>query len=533
MAPEGVDTRATGIDGELPDGIVPEDHAPLLKDLQGNILRGHGRGHVVLVLWRVRPGREREMKALLRAFVETSVASAWDEEVSFQDRVIARNNRSKKELQRDVFANIFLSKCGYEALGIIQIPGDPRFHRGMKGSGVKLNDLHCTTWDSFYRQAIHGMILLAHDELEPLKVQHDRIQEMLEGIADVEFERGDVKRNGEGDFIEHFGFADARSQPLFFKSDLDREAQKAGAIDRSHATGYDPRASLNLVLARDPGSTEAHAHGSYLVYRKLMQDVSKYQEKRKELARALEPFGDPGMMDALLVGRFPDGKPLILSEPGATDGIISNNFNYKKDPNGKVSPLHSHIRKMNPRSASYKERLRRIVRRGITYDYSEMPSEKNPPAKGGRDSRVGLLFLCFQADIGRQFEYLQEAANDAEKGLDPILGQVREGHVPPPQKWHRSWDSDPNAAPRFHGFHGCVTLKGGEYFFAPSLGFFRKIETMGKPCLPWRSRDVFPHDKHGEVRPTMGDSNGDPSTASSSNPAAPAPEQDPGSGGSP
>jgi hypothetical protein len=43
------------------------------------------------------------------------------------------------------------------------------------------------------------------------------------------------------------------------------------------------------------------------------------------------------------------------------------------------------------------------------------------------------------------------------------------------QQWLIKW-GDPHAKCETLDFHGFVTLKGGEYFFAPSIYFLRNIQ---------------------------------------------------------
>ena len=89
---------------------------------------------------------------------------------------------------------------------------------------------------------------------------------------------------------------------------------------------------------------------------------------------------------------------------------------------------------------------------------------------------VGLLFMAYQRDLAKQFEFLQGVwANDdafarADTGIDPIIGRgAGADHV------HRAAWGDPAAKTHRQRFADFVTLKGGEYFFAPSLGFFRGL----------------------------------------------------------
>jgi deferrochelatase/peroxidase EfeB len=91
---------------------------------------------------------------------------------------------------------------------------------------------------------------------------------------------------------------------------------------------------------------------------------------------------------------------------------------------------------------------------------------------------VGLLFMAYNHNLAQQFEFTQKtwANNPAfplagpPPKLDPIIGQ---GPVAA-QHWSKEWDNAaaPTVALSFQGF---VKMRGGEYFFAPSLNFLRSL----------------------------------------------------------
>jgi deferrochelatase/peroxidase EfeB len=152
---------------------------------------------------------------------------------------------------------------------------------------------------------------------------------------------------------------------------------------------------------------------------------------------------------------------------------VFNNFNFDNDKNGGKCPIQGHIRKVNPRGKSrndqLEERKHRIARRGILYGKRKFDLSDHP------EKGVGLLFMCFQADIAKQFEHLQKMANATTGGLDPIIGQTANKKTPLQQQWPSDWAGEGRKTKAFN-FQGFVTLQGGEYFFAPSISFLRRLK---------------------------------------------------------
>ena len=104
------------------------------------------------------------------------------------------------------------------------------------------------------------------------------------------------------------GIVDGRSQPLFFQSDIERERQKGDGTNV-----WDPGAGPDLVLVPDPYGREGCDSGSYLVFRKLEQNVRAFKEYEQKFAQALGLTGeDAKRAGALVMGRFEDGTPVVL-----------------------------------------------------------------------------------------------------------------------------------------------------------------------------------------------------------------------------
>ncbi|MEV0113373.1 hypothetical protein AB0H77_09015 [Streptomyces sp. NPDC050844] len=392
-----------------------------------------------------------------------------------------------------------LSAKGYETLGYAIPSADMSFKAGTRDDDIrrKLKDPKVSDWDEAFHEPLHALVIVADDSPAVVSSKADEIRETVErGLGRcgkvVHQEIGKVLRlRPDGPVREHFGFADGISEPLFLTKDI-KEAQKRDGTAR-----WNPAAPLRLVLAKDPvvpKDAEPYAEGatgfgSYVVYRKLQQDVPHFNEQRLSLARELakadgrkEPHeADLELAGAYMVGRFRNGMP--VAEPATAHGVddpIPNDFDYLHDKKGSKCPFQAHTRKTNPRGDlewhngvdPKMERLRRIVRRAISYE------ELTPTSRN-----VGLLFLCAQSNIAEQFEFMQERwCNDVDflvgkkegehkTGQDPVVGQ---GHAKTKPNWPKKYGV---AGATFQaGIEESVSLRGAEYFFVPSIPFLRNAD---------------------------------------------------------
>ncbi|CCI15396.1 conserved hypothetical protein [Microcystis aeruginosa PCC 9807] len=460
----------------LENGIDPEDagkYRILLENLQGNILRGHGRDYSIHLFLQFRTDLREAVKEWIETFAREYIKSAK------QQSDEAHLYRSEG-ISGGLFTNFFLSRNGYEYLGIepFRIPSDRPFRLGMKNDDIRsfLGDPPVEQWEDVFQCQIDALILLADDHFGDLLYVANKIADELRPIAEViHQEKGFILRNKAGQIIEHFGFVDGVSQPLFLKRDI------VGArINNCDFDQWDPRASLDIILVRDPSGKTEDSYGSYLVYRKLEQNVKAFRKDQRQLAQTLNINND--LAGALIVGRFQDGTPVTLSDIPTSPVTPTNNFNYAQDQAATKCPFHAHIRKTNPRgdtgtvesSPGFDEALEieknhRITRRAVSY--GENDSTKEPE----KDS--GLLFLCFQANIENQFNFMQARwANpknfvQVNVGPDPLIGQP-EGT----QKWPKKWGESETEEYKFKLW---VNMKGGEYFFAPSLSFLKNLGSLG------------------------------------------------------
>jgi Dyp-type peroxidase family len=443
-----------------------------LRNLQGNILKGHGRDHSAYVLLEFGRGRQEQVRRWLASprMRPTSMRQQLDEAAEY----------ARYGVPGSLFRAILLTAEGYRYLRLAPDDRgfDTRFLGGMQASRGALDDPDVDRWDKPYRGSIHAMILLADDGATFIgRCAREIVNEVKDARIGtvVGVELGAALRNRDGDTIEHFGYADGRSQPLFLARDLAKERAREGV---ARFARWDPAAGPNLVLVADPFAGR-DACGSYFVLRKLEQDVAGFKQREKDLAARIG-LASPELAGALAMGRFATGNPVALSDrpelpaTAARPRVVRNDFDYADDPGGARCPLYAHIRKVNPRGDSGArlalEKMHRVARRGVTYGprtAESLVDESLMPSRG-----VGLLFMCFQADIGNQFEFIQRNWSNnasfpaARTGLDPVTGQGARSS----QSWPRAWGEA--SAPARADFGGFVTMKGGAYFFAPSLEFF-------------------------------------------------------------
>jgi Dyp-type peroxidase family len=426
----------------------------MLADLQGNILKSHGRNHAAHVFLRFdNPPQARQFVRALGHELTSAVQQLNDA------KAFRENNTPAGQ-----FLALLLSAAGYAALEVdpAKVPAGAAFRVGMKERGGELADAPPITWDAHLQHACHAMVLIADDSALNIRRDLQQLRQKIArhgGVNEIGVEFGKVIRNEYGRAIEHFGYVDGISVPVMLREDL------------KPTTHWSPVAPLGQALVRDPGGAADISFGSYMVFRKLEQDLPAFERAEHQLARMLGLVEeDEERAGAMLIGRFEDGTPVVLAkEDGLSPDQPVNDFNYADDPLGQRCPIHAHIRKVNPRGESVTqkspfcederaERAHMIVRRGITYD-------------------AGLLFIAYQSSIEDQFEFMQRyMANNpgfvtSSAGLDPIIGQQASA----PYQWPTHWGeaATPIAAP--FGIGSFITLKGGEYFFAPSLSFLRSL----------------------------------------------------------
>jgi Dyp-type peroxidase family len=283
---------------------------------------------------------------------------------------------------------------------------------------------------------------------------------------------------------DHFGFFDGISQPAIAGSGVaprpgDGLPDGAGRW-REVATGE----FLHGYTDEDGRLPAAPAapfdrNGTFMVYRKLAMDVAAFRRFVAEHGRAY-PTG-PDALAAKIVGRWRDGTPL-QSSPDAPDAALAadpariNDFSFRDDPQGLRCPVGAHIRRANPRDSAgfFDGRLsnrHRIIRRGRAYGAPLAPGAMEDD---GIDR--GLVFVCFNASIWRQFETIQALWIDDG---DPFgLGADRDFLIGDPDGGSGKM-TIPGRPPFFlRPQPRFVTTRGGEYLYRPSITGLRWLAAV-------------------------------------------------------
>jgi Dyp-type peroxidase family len=290
---------------------------------------------------------------------------------------------------------------------------------------------------------------------------------------------------------DHLGFADGISQPAVAGLHGDRDRGVAlGELLLGYANAYGRRTGGPVLPAaqdpgrmlppapRDdgPGTVDLGRNGSYLVVRTLALDIAAFWQ---HVDRWATRTGLPAeQVAAKMVGRWPDGTSLTVSadHPLGTEPP-DNDFRYHRDgdASGRGCPVAAHVRRANPRdsldprpgsAASVRVNDRhRLVRRGR--QYGPLGGDADPGT--GPDIERGLHFLCLNANLSRQFEFVQHTwlNNPAFAGLqdspDPIAG-----HHPPGGRGVFAVPADP-VRHRLLDLPDFVRVRGGGYFFLPGV----------------------------------------------------------------
>jgi Dyp-type peroxidase family len=429
------------------------------SDIQGNILEGYGRydlAHTLHVFGRFTcPGLGRQALARLVPYVSTAAHGG-------------------EELPHAL--NVGLSHAGLRALALSrnELDAFPQaFRDGMHRRAALLGDDTSQLRAPFDGEPVHVWLWLHGRSRAELDSALADLRTLVgRGIQLLEPKQyGSDLRNDHGELSEHFGFRDGISRTSIAGSRATPRPGDGKLIDDQ----WTPLAAGEFLLGHEDEARDLPAlgsaasrlskNGTFAVYRKLEQDVAAFDAYVAEQADKLEQSKD--WIAARMVGRNRDGTPLIATEGAGDDQL--NAFRFAGDPEGRVCPLGSHIRRANARdghafvSAGTRHRM---VRRGKPYG-------EHWVAGSTTDRERGLLFVAINANLERQFEFIQRLyINDGAAALqgaasDPLVGaradEERGDIFVIPGETSKRDTIILDGLPTF------VRCRGGEYFFLPGI----------------------------------------------------------------
>lgn len=539
-----------------------------LADIQGNIVRGYGQltfPRARFFFLHIDAGHAETGRSLVDALRrKVTTAVRWD-----INPVDAGNPANPRP---DVTLNIGFSSYGLHALGLPTrtLQGmPPEFIEGMAKRSQILGDVGPSGpehWDPIWLAAnvdlrrrahiwiaMHGRPTSSDGRFEALEQQTQWLLELIEttegvsllsghGPDGADYQDAAVRYEPDADGApmlsakEHFGFTDGISDPVF-DGQFALSSERTRALGRGKLTpdqewaplatgefllGYADEAQ-ELPPAAPP--VEFTRNGTFLVYRKLHQKVSIFQDyiarKSERYAKVINVPVDEAMetLRAKMVGRWSNGIPL-LKAPTYADlqklnddwkdipGIKSKqakgqaltdaeqtrlsdysrmlvDFKFGNDIDGTRCPVSAHIRRANTRdmldpminsndssglNGSALNKRRRMLRRGMPYGTYD-------PESGSGEGEHGLIFMAFCASLFRQFEFVQQQwinhGLDFNVGNDtcPVVGN-REKNAKFVIASDPASGNPPFVCDQLPQF---VTTRGGEYFFIPSVSALRMI----------------------------------------------------------
>src|SRR6185436_2797756 len=379
--------------------------------------------------------------------------------------------------------SVAISYPGLEALGVPQdtLQSFPvAFREGMAARARHLGDEGSNdpkNWDQPYGSGeVHIGVSAFSDSEDDRRRILAIAREQVEGFSGVSILAMQDFGAQPGD-LNSLGYKDGIDQPAIERSGVDPLPGQGRPIKAGEfILGYPGESGVPLPL---PQPDILGRNGTYVGFR-------KYQSRVGAFNRFLRAHGsteeERELLAAKLVGRWRSGAPLTLApeidnpDLGA-DPKRNNDFDYANDRRGRQAPFGCHIRRMNPRDTKLTRltdvNLHRLIRRGTTYG---PPYDPNALSEEADEVPRGAIFLFISAKAMATIEFLQqEWINDgnfigAGNERDPIIGRQEEGatFTIPRQPVRR----------RLPGVETFNVLKGGEYFFMPSLSALRWLANL-------------------------------------------------------
>lgn len=339
---------------------------------------------------------------------------------------------------------------------------------------------------------------------------------------DFEMHGLQLMRNLDGvtlkDNKEHFGFRDGIAQPIVKGSGRigpDYNSVNPGEFILGYENNYfifpdspaivDEQGEVNMLppSGARPEFRDLGKNGTYMIIRQMEEDVDSFWTFMKDRTKNEDGSVNEEASIKLasqMFGRWPSGAPLSKFPDKDPGGASDDNdfLYYDDDRSGAKCPFGSHLRRMNPRDNFEQDdpkksiilsNRHRLMRRARPYGDPIIGS----PSNHKPDGKVGIHFTCFGADISRQFEFLQYTWSNYPKikelyfDPDPIIGVVENPEVKKVGYGAEQIEEEQTQQFTIQGeptnktikdLKRFITIKGGAYFFFPSITSIRYLCTI-------------------------------------------------------
>jgi Dyp-type peroxidase family len=518
-------------------------------DIQGNILGGFNKDHQTLIGLNFGADVGQNKKFLCDLAKRITPLKAVVSYKSTRAQLLLDLGKEPRNLKAVWMAAAF----SFDALRSLTSDADSftdlEFRQGLPKSSARLGDPTSKDGMNDFSEWVIGapghipdvLIIVAADEVAELAETVTSINRSASsfGLENIYEETGhDLSHYSDEDHTfpsghEHFGFKDGVSQPgirgalpngrflterTVKANDPDDSSPEyaevgkplvcAGQFVLGYAQQIDtaPRQAgppRPLGSQPNPIAPSWAANGSFLVFRRLRQDVAGFYAFVNDNVAAIGRADlSPERLAAMLVGRWPSGAAVIRTplqdDPKQATRSLINAFAYggdnislnlPADSQGVICPIAGHVRKVNPRDGDTNIGFAsatltvRILRRGIPYGRPFDPKvPESPPVDRG------LLFLSYQASIAQQFEFLSTnwmnnallprnpSGHTEGLGFDMLVGQQffgrgRSAYL----RFAPDGTQDVSVTNQNSLVKDWVIPTGGGYFFAPSISTIANV----------------------------------------------------------
>jgi Dyp-type peroxidase family len=474
-----------------------------LHEIQGDLLIGMQKNAQLFIFFKIT--ETAAFKARTKEFVVSRMTSART--AGERDRRVYER-RSQQEAKTEAWLGLNL---GFTKDGLTQLLGanrprmDPSFERGADDPETiaVLNDPPPSQWVSGFRSdRVDGVLMIAGPNKSFVTSHGNTLRGRLGGAIKTVYSEIGTVRPGRERGHEHFGYLDGISQPgirgLTRVSDPVHHANEGlpgqdllwpgefvfGYPGQNPEDPYDEGRPPEMAVPW-------MCNGSFMAFRRLEQKVPEF--RRFVAERAARLGMDRELLAARIVGRWKSGAPLELAPLRdnaalGADENRNNDFEFGDDLFQRKCPYAAHIRKVYPRDDTGNEaevQRHRIMRASIPFGPEVEPGETTT-----RHSR-GLMFVCYQTSIERQFEFIQRNYSNnpdfvggktrpgggaVTPGFDPIIGQAPGGSAREMDEPFPNYPAG-NRRTTLAIPHQFVVVTAAAYFFMPSITALRTVLT--------------------------------------------------------